>query len=114
MTGWNRLFVVVAVCWALVAPFLVMMDANRPVEKVFDFCLRAANPSDKAEKDKCSAAFSRDFVDVQKLAAAMIGVGDGTLGLVVWGFILVPLGVLWVAGWAIGKTVRWVVAGFRR
>jgi len=28
MNGWNRLFVIVAVCWALVAPFLVMADVN--------------------------------------------------------------------------------------
>ena len=31
MSGWNRLFVVVAVCWALVAPFGLMHDVNRSV-----------------------------------------------------------------------------------
>ena len=36
MTGWNRLFVVIAVCWALVAPFLLMAEANGPLDRGAD------------------------------------------------------------------------------
>jgi hypothetical protein len=41
------------------------------------------------------AVFSQNFVSIQKVLHAMIGIGDWTLGLVVWGFILIPLGLLW-------------------
>lgn len=37
----------------------------------------------------------------------MIGVGDLTLGLVAWGFSLIPLCVLWVPGWSLGRIVHW-------
>lgn len=38
MNGWNRLFVVILVCWVLVAPFLLMAEANRPVEQSQYLC----------------------------------------------------------------------------
>jgi hypothetical protein len=40
------------------------------------------------------AVFSQNFVSIQKVLHAMIGMGDWTLGLVV-SFILIPLGLLW-------------------
>jgi hypothetical protein len=87
MNGWNRLFVVIAVCWAIVAPFLLMEDANRPVHQIFDSCGSAAyhryGASDSTirldwakyeeEAAKCLAAFSRDFVSLPKLLSALIG-----------------------------------------
>jgi Na+-transporting methylmalonyl-CoA/oxaloacetate decarboxylase gamma subunit len=33
---------------------------------------------------------------------------------VAWGFILIPLALLWVVVWGIGRVVRRVAAGFRR
>ena len=127
MNGWNRLLVVIAVCWAIVAPFLLMEDTNKPIQQTFDSCGSAAyrryGASDStirldmakydAEVAKCLADFSRDFVSLQKLLSALIGAGDRTLGLVLWGFILIPPCLLWVVGWVFGKTVQWVVAGFR-
>ena len=38
MNGWNRLFVVIAVCWAIVSPFLVAREANRVPELTFHNC----------------------------------------------------------------------------
>jgi hypothetical protein len=90
MNGWNRLFVVIAVCWAIVAPFWVMAEANSPVHYNMDRCGDAAYKNhgtafeprirldmDKhhEEVDRCSAAFVRNFVSVQRLAGAMIGIG---------------------------------------
>jgi hypothetical protein len=128
MNGWNRLFVVTAVVWAIAAPFLVMESTNSPLPQTFDRCGSAAYQSygdsdarirldmDKyhEEVERCSTAFSRDFVSIQKVFSAMIGIGDRTLGLVAWGFFLIPLCVLWVAGWGLGRIVRWVGAGFSR
>jgi hypothetical protein len=68
----------------------------------------------EVERERCTARYVRDFVSIPKLAGAMIGLGDWTLGLVGWGSILIPLAVLWGASWVLGKTVRWVAAGFRR
>ena len=45
---------------------------------------------------------------------AMIGAGDRKLGLVAWGFILIPLALLWIVVWGVARIVRWVAAGFRR
>jgi hypothetical protein len=128
MSGWNRLFVVVAVCWALAAPFWVMSDTNGPVHDALMTCGQAAYENygtavdarvrldmDKyrAEMDRCSVRYASRFVSIQGLAGAMIGLGDGTLGLVVWGIILIPLALLWLSVWIVGKTARWIVAGFR-
>ena len=54
------------------------------------------------------------FVSIQKLLSAMIGMSDHTLGLVSWGFILIPLGLLWGVSWVLSRVVRWVAAGFLR
>jgi hypothetical protein len=64
-----------------------------------DSRIRLDNDKYRQEMDRCSAAFSRDFVPIQKVFSAMIGMGDRTLGLVTWGFILIPLCVLLVIGW---------------
>jgi hypothetical protein len=129
MNGWNRLFVVIAVCWAIAAPFWLMAETNSPVHQAFFQCgstayenygtaidsrIRLDMEKYRHEVRLCSDAFARDFVSLQRLSSAMIGIGDLTLGLVAWGFILIPLCLLWVVSWGLGKTVRWVVAGFRR
>ncbi len=128
MNGWNRLFVVVAVCWALVVPFLVMTEVNRPVEAIFNLCTTAAYENygtgdarvradmDKyrSERDECISAWSHNFLSIPKVAAAIIGMGDWRLGLAVWGMFVIPLAVLWIACWIVARTARWVVAGFRR
>jgi hypothetical protein len=44
----------------------------------------------------------------------MIGTGDWKLGAVAWGFIIIPLALLWIVAWGVGRVVRWVAAGFRR
>jgi hypothetical protein len=36
LNGWNRLFVIVAVCWAVVVPFLALESVNKPAEQTFD------------------------------------------------------------------------------
>jgi hypothetical protein len=128
MSGWNRLFVIVAVCWAVVAPFLALDSINRPVEQTFDWCADSAyrryGASDStvrldwdmytAERDKCLDALVRNLIGLPQLFSAMIGVGNQTHGLVAWGTFLIPVCLLWVLGWCLGRIVRWVAAGFRR
>ena len=127
MNGWNRLFVVIAVCWALVAPFLIMNGANSSVEQTHSWCADTAyklygtgsSPQlDMAKYDieikKCSDIFIRDFVSLPKLLGAMAGQGERQLGLVAWGIIVIPLALLWIVGWGLARIVFWVAAGFRR
>ena len=66
MNGWNRLFVVIAVCWVLAAPFLVMADTNSPIERLLQFCGETAYQLYGSSR------------------------GDWKLGIVAWGFILFP------------------------
>jgi hypothetical protein len=116
MSGWKRLFVVIATCWVLVAPFLTLNAINDPVNRIFGMCLSDVirnNPQYdaryEAELNKCSSAFRRDYVTLPKILSAMVGMGDRTHGLLAWGVILIPLCLLWV----LGKIVGWVAAGFR-
>jgi hypothetical protein len=128
MNGWNRLFIVTAVCWALVAAFLAMKAANDPVDRAMDTCGTAAYRNYGAsnslirldmdqyhvEVQKCVDAFMRDFISFQKFFSALVGTGDRALFQMAWGLILIPLCLLWVVGWALGKTVKWIAAGFRQ
>ena len=127
MSGWNRLFVIVAVCWALVAPFLLMAEANKPIEQTQSMCadvaynLYGSSSSSHldmarydAEVKKCIDTYVRHVVSIQKLLSAMAGQGERELGLVVWGFILIPLAVLWIVGGGLARIVFWVAAGFGR
>jgi hypothetical protein len=128
MSGWNRLFVVIAVLWAIAAPLILAHVTNEPVHKTFDQCGDAAYRNYGSgnsrirldmdryhqEVDRCLASLSRDFVSIPKIGSAMIGMGDRTLVLVIWGFILIPLALLWGVSWTISRVVRWVAAGFRR
>jgi hypothetical protein len=127
MNGWNRLFVVVAVCWTLVAPFWLTAGVNAPIEKAQSSCtdvaynLYGSSSSTKidmeryrSEVDKCIKTAIGQYVSIPKVLSAMIGQGDYQLGLIAWGFILIPLALLWIVGWGLGRTVSWVAAGFRR
>ena len=105
-----------------------MEEKNGPVRQAFFQCgstayenYGTANSRIRLDWDKyheevnrCSAASSRVFVSLQGVSSAMIGIGGRTLGLVVWGFILIPLCLLWAVGWVLGKIVRWIAAGFLR
>jgi hypothetical protein len=55
-----------------------------------------------------------DFVSLPKLLSAMAGQGKRQLGLVARGFIVIPLALLWIVAWGLGRIAYWVAAGFRR
>jgi hypothetical protein len=108
MNGWNRIFVVAAVVWALVTPFLLIAENNKPAERMFESCsdlayqLYGSSSSRQpdwnryqAEKAKCLETFAHNIVSLPGMFAAMIGAGDWRLGGLAWGFILIPLALLW-------------------
>jgi hypothetical protein len=122
MSGWNRIFVVVAVVWALVAPFLLVTENNRPAERISAHAVTLrTNSTALAVRDSSTwinieqrKAFVRNIVSVPGTFGAMIGAGDWRLAGVAWGFILIPLALLWIVGWGLGRVVHWIAAGFRR
>jgi hypothetical protein len=128
MNGWNRLFVIVAVCWAIVSPFLLVIEINRPAEqeqrRCADSAYRRYGASDStvrldfdryhAEAEVCINAHMQKFVGIDTLLKAGAGFGDLTLGLTLWAFIVIPLCVLWIVCWGLGRTLLWVAAGFQR
>ena len=67
-----------------------------------------------AEKDACNHAYARDGVRLPEVLSAMFGSGDRILGVAGWGFLLIPLVLLWILSWGIGRFVIWIVAGFHR
>ena len=127
MSGWNRLFVVIAVCWAIVSPILVTREANRVSELTFHNCADSAyreyGSSDSplfnmnryiAETNACSQVYTRDGVRLPRVVRAMGSTDDRILGLAGWGFMLIPLALLWIISWGIGHIVIWIAARFRR
>jgi hypothetical protein len=127
MNPWNRLFVVIAICWAIVSPLLIAAEANRGPAQALHDCSDSAyqqyGSSDSArfdmyryiaEKDACNHAYARDGVHLPRVLSAMFGGGDRILGVAGWGFLLIPLVLLWILSWGIGRFVIWIVAGFYR
>ena len=119
MNRWNRLFVVFAICWIVVAPFLLMAEANKPVEQMFSLCSDAVyqlygssnSPSPdmeiyRAEVANCVRAYGRDYTSLPKLLWRLDVVG--------WGFIVIPLALLWIISWGVGRVINRLVARFRR
>jgi hypothetical protein len=114
MNGWNRLFVVVAVAWALAAPFLLVAENNKPATRMYSMCsdvayrLYGSSSSSKLDMDRYRAeALVRNLISVPGTFGAMIGAGDWKLGAVAWGFILVPPALLWIVAWSVGRVVHW-------
>ena len=126
MNGWNRLFVVLAACWVVAAPFVLVAEANDPPERIFHMCADTAYQlygssssvqldvnKYRREMDVCQDQLRRKLVSFPMLLGAMVGIGELGTGLLMWGYIAIPLALLWVVGWVIGRTVIWVAAGFR-
>jgi hypothetical protein len=127
MNGWNRVFVVVAVVWTLVAPFLFVSESNKPADALYSSCshnvyeLYGTGSSKTVDMDRyraegaiCLQAYSRRFLSLPATFSAMVGLGDWTLGGAAWGFILIPLALLWIVVWGIARIVLWIIAGFRQ
>jgi len=58
-----------------------------------------------AERDKCLDVLVRDYVGLPQLFRALIGIGDWKVAAVAWGVLLIPLCLLWVVGWGLGRIV---------
>ena len=122
---WNRLFAVIAVCWAIVSPSLLAVEADRRPELARRDCtetsysLYGAIDSPRfdvnryaAEADACNRSYNRDSVRFPQVLSAMVGRGDRILGLAAWGLLLIPLGFLSVISWGIRRFVNWIRVGF--
>jgi hypothetical protein len=98
MNGWNRVFVVVAVVWVIVAPFLLVSENNKFPLTMYSMCsdlayrLYGSGSSSKLDMDryraegaKCLETLQHHFISVPGIFSAMIGAGDWKLGGVAWG-----------------------------
>src|SRR5580692_1480770 len=107
MNPWSRLFVVIAICWAIVSPLLIAIEANRGPAQALHDCSDSAyqqygsSGSPRfdmyryiAEMDACNHAYTRDGVRLPRALRAMFGSGDRILGVAGWGFLLIPLVLL--------------------
>jgi len=127
-SGWNRLFVVISVLWAIGAPIYAMVDINRSAGNLFGMCYSSAYKTygaggylgaDETKLQTAEAHCRRDLDRVamppQKLLDVLLGKGPEQYGFaILWGVILVPIALLWLIGGATIGTVRWVAAGFQR
>jgi hypothetical protein len=80
---WNRLFAVIALCWAIVSPFLLAAEADRRPELARRDCtdtsyrLYGATDSPRfdvnrytAEADACNRSYNSDSVRLPKVLSA--------------------------------------------
>jgi hypothetical protein len=118
LNGWNRLFLVVAVCWLEIVPYLIMHSANGPVTSEFEVCSdrayriygTAASPQldmnrYHLEMDKCRRELER-LIGIDTVIASWIGKGPPNLWLSSAFLFAIPLSILWVVGWIVGRTFR--------
>jgi hypothetical protein len=114
--------------WAVVAPFQLMAELNKPTDHERSDCtdtalrrygssnatVRLDNDRYRAEVSACVHTYVQNFVGIDTLLKAAVGFGNLTLTWQLWAFIAIPLCLLWFVCWAFGRIVRWVVAGFRQ
>jgi hypothetical protein len=98
MSRWSRIFAVVAVVWAIVAPILLTANANAPVEALISRC-------NDVVRLNCSGLFVHDFVSVLTVFGSMIGLWEWKRGAITWLFVLIPLLLLWLVGWSLSRIV---------
>jgi hypothetical protein len=87
MNGWNRLFVVIAVCWAVTTPFWLVVENNDPVKSVYSMCTDTAYQiygtssapqtmeKYRAETKVCFDRMAQVLIGMQTVFGAMFGIG---------------------------------------
>jgi hypothetical protein len=136
-SGWSRLFVVIAALWTVFVPIYFMVSSNNSASASYSSCYSLAystwGPGSsiandaklQARLDECSRSFESSSMPYTKVLAALFplpspdanapprNADDILLTKVLWGFILVPIALLWIVGGGIIRTVRWIAAGFK-
>ena len=120
MSGWQRLGIVLSVLWALAGPLWLLIDTNTRADQEFQRCLRLATSisddyEDAAKReqaynrmsDRCQHTFLVSTTSLPQMFA-----DEDTkkfLALMIGG----PIAALWLLGWIVIGTCRWISRGFR-
>jgi hypothetical protein len=125
MSGWQRIGVVISVLWLVGLPVYTLMDHNRRAQGRYVDCLinlRGLKASDVipgvSNEEWCGSwnvsispldAFG---VFVGRSYAPGIGRIEHTYDMAVAMIVWAPIILLWLVGWIVLNTVRWVRRGF--
>jgi hypothetical protein len=94
MSGWQRIGVVVSVLWFVGLPVFFMIAANPGVSPADVIALFFGTGKAFECGNPCSPSARWDMM------------------FVMWTFLLGPIVLLWLVGWIVLGTVRWVRRGF--
>jgi hypothetical protein len=118
MSGWQRLGIALSVLWAVVVPLWLVADTNTRANQNFVSCLVFAGSvsdgytdADKREQvdrkmsDDCRHTFLASTVSLSQVVADREVMGY---------MIGIPVATLWLIGWIVIGTSRWIGRGFKQ
>jgi hypothetical protein len=110
MSGWQRIGVVISVLWLVGLPVYVLNDNN---QRVYNNVLDCITP----EKLAGGATFDQVLQRCHAVYGPYLSWGDLARFFrdnveMSTGFLLGPIILLWLVGWIVLGTVRWVRRGF--
>jgi hypothetical protein len=114
MSGWQRIGVVISVLWLLGLSIYFVADAYKNSTKYADFlenvCMAGrhdSSPEGKRALDECfSNAIQAGGTEFRAEVAQTFK------DVFLWIILLGPIILLWLVGWIVLGTVRWVRRGF--
>jgi hypothetical protein len=115
MSGWQRIGVVLSVLWLVGLPVYLMNDTNMRAQDQFIDCKMAQERGLRwgTEADCKRAAGFMEWADLaQMFRGDPQDIYTTYRARGMWVFLLGPVVLLWLVGWIVFGTVRWVRRGF--
>ena len=113
MSGWQRIGVIISVLWLMGLPVYLLIDMYRESTKYTDLledvCVATRNSPEGAQTltEECFRnAIVAGGNEFRTLVAQTFK------DVFLWIILLGPIALLWLVGWIVLGTVRWVRRGF--
>ena len=121
MSGWQRIGVVISVLWLVGPPLYVMIGDHYRVRGYVVNCSIGREQVIEAHERRILDITERRQIEDRcleeasplswgKLATLLLW--DKQLRLIAWFLLLGPIILLWLVGWIVLSTVRWIQRGF--
>ena len=116
MSGWQRIGAVLSILWAIGAPTALAISQNIDASDSFDHCLDLAgrlsrNFDDAEQRAKVYDREANACTRVEMASSTSITAVFTDKEIIEY-LIIAPILTMWLIGWVIITTVRWVRRGF--
>ena len=125
MGGWQRIGAVISVLWLIGSSIYLLITENEPADRSYAACIEdslmtSTQMREKGQQDEAYAWEHHSYDWCFRAAGYMSPVGlahaflEGSYhSVVLWGFLLGPIGLLWLVGSLVIGTVRRPGRGLR-